>query len=145
MFQIIFSKSDCSCSKQSFIFDYPYCYKFLFIHSRIHVSMNFKEVVSFLKKVSSPHILFCASRQFLIFSFALRANSSYSLWRFAPIPHILFCASRKFLILSLALRANSSHFHGASRLSSSFFPIFLTLPNPIFNCLRHHALLPFLP
>ena len=38
------------------IFDHPYCYKFLFIHmihSHIHVSMNFKDVLSFLKKVST--------------------------------------------------------------------------------------------
>ena len=73
-----------------------------------------------LSRMSFSHTLFGASRQFLILSFALRADSSYFLWCFAPISH--------------------SHFHGASRLSSSFFPIFLTLPNPIFNCFRHHVL-----
>ena len=50
--------------------------------------------------MSIPHLLFNVSCRFLILSSALRANSSYSLLRFASILQTLFCASRQFLIFS---------------------------------------------
>ena len=67
-------------------------------------------------------------------SLRVRADSSYSLWRFAPAPHPLFGASRRLLTFSSALRADSSYFlwrfapicrnlFGASRR-------LLTFPNP---------------
>ena len=49
--------------------------------------------------------LFGASRQLTISTFALRANSPYSFWRFAPTHHYHICASRKLTNIFLALRA----------------------------------------